>query len=237
MAEGRGQNVSSDTAAPTTTIPLLSWSQLEDRRLVSDRILSSVYSAFLRQTNDHCILVAYKMHNVEAITCRVLKEARVLQVLRGVSGVPRLYGVTKPPPKSVLVMSFCPGVPLYDYHTVEGAKVYLSALLFTCRTLRHMHERGVTHGQVEPFNILVVATQKTEAIFAFLVDFRLSIINASGQDKERDSEKLYLLILDIVDIIEGRDEQLHARCRPLLAATHPRLDVIEAGLHAALCDM
>lgn len=234
MAAGRRRSPSSDAAA-STVIPLLFWSQLEDCRLMSDRIFSSVYSAFLRLPNGHYVMVAYKVPTMEATSSRrVLKEAKVLQALKGMSGVPRLYGVTSPSPKSAIVMSFCPGVTLNNYQTVGAAKVYLSALLIICRTLRQMHERGVTHGHVEPFNILVVATGKKEATYAFLVDFRLATINGSEQDKKDDTEMLFSLILDIADVIEERNPELYECCRPLLSLTDLWLYRIEVGLEAAL---
>lgn len=217
------------------SIPLLFWHQLEYKKLESNRLFSSVYSAFLRLPNGHCMLVALKVPNMAATASRkVLKEARAMNALKGIPGVPRLYGVTAPSPRSAIVMSFCPGVTLDHYQTVGTAKVYLSALHIICGTLRQMHERDVTHGHVEPFNILVVEADREEATFAFLVDFWLANINGSEEDKKFDAEMLFSLILEIGDVIEEQRPKLYERCLPLITLTDISLYRIEVALEAAL---
>ena len=131
-------------------------------------------------------VVALKVEEPEhGVTASHLRqEARVLQALKEVKGVPILYGVTDSPP-CALVMTFCPGIPLSNYMSSSTARTYLSALLVACSILDKMHQRGVAHGSISAEHILAAVGSLGEVTVS-LVGFRQATEDADEITKKAD---------------------------------------------------
>ena len=210
--------------------PRVSWRMLlgrETRVPLVDRPLMLLYTTFLLQPNGTFRFVLYKVPRVasEAASSALVHEARVLHVLRGVRGVPRLYGLTQTPEEAI-VMSFCPGEPLQTFLRQETACTYLQALRSVSLTLKGMHDLGVAHGSLHPHNILVFVLQGhgglAEHVITSVVGLRSAIMDGSEWAKWADLHS----VVGMAQGIQGHlteNMELAGRCKDLarLAALTP----------------
>lgn len=148
---------------PYYDVPRISWGELGGQGagvLVAARPCTLVYRDFLTRPCGASLVVVYKepRASVDSASAALLHEARVLQALRDVQGVPRLYGLTHPP-REVLVMSFCPGEPLENFLRADRGLTYLAALRKVCLVVKGMHDTKVVHTNLHQRNILVQAYQ------------------------------------------------------------------------------
>uniref|UniRef100_A0A0P4WNN9 Protein kinase domain-containing protein n=1 Tax=Scylla olivacea TaxID=85551 RepID=A0A0P4WNN9_SCYOL len=148
---------------PCYQVPRLSWGALGGEGvgvLVAVRPCTLVYRGFLARPCGGSRVVVYKEPRAtsDSASAALHHEARVLQTLRDVQGVPRLYGLTHPP-REALVMSFCPGEPLENFLRADSGRTYLGALRKVCLVLKAVHEAKVVHTNLHQRNILVQASQ------------------------------------------------------------------------------
>ena len=103
-------------------------------------------------------------------------------------GVPRIYdagrtGAGVP----FYVMELVDGIPLDEYAGERGLGLVARVLLFAqlCEIVRHVHDRGLAHGDLKPANVLVqdgespVGNRKSQPVVR-LVDFGVSEEIANG---------------------------------------------------------
>lgn len=175
-------------------MPSLAWTQIKGRKRIGKGYHSDVYLGLLTLPGGRRVSVAYKIIN--SLRLRppntIMAEALVIQMLAGVPGVPRLYGVTDSPPQA-LVITYCSGVTLKAFETPRTARTFLASLQKTCYILRRMHALGVSHGDVHGKNIIVDGVGDTEAVNIHLVDFGESQIFNDEAEKKLDVLKLIRL--------------------------------------------
>lgn len=145
-----------------------------------------VYPAFLTLPDDQCVPVVYKvLIDTAQALAKCEQEARVLQELEGVAGVPKLYGATNIQPHAI-VMSFRPGVMLLKYLRPDTLRIYLTCLKEACHVLTRLHERGVTHRDLHGANILVEVAGDTEVVSVSLVDFGDALVGGGAKNEFGD---------------------------------------------------
>lgn len=128
----------------------------------------------------------------------MMHEAQVLMKLKGVDGVPHLYGVTDAPPIA-LVMSLCPGRQLKQLQRSQSARTYLAAIRETCVVLGKVHRKGIVHGHIRASNILVVTRRHREDVCVSLLRFDLAEMTKDKDAFQADAEGLVSLVEDLAE--------------------------------------
>uniref|UniRef100_A0A0P4WB83 Protein kinase domain-containing protein n=1 Tax=Scylla olivacea TaxID=85551 RepID=A0A0P4WB83_SCYOL len=146
----------------------------------------------------------------------LLHEAQVLQVLAGVAGVPRLYGVTQTAPH-VLVMSRCPGISVVELRRRGEVRLCLTALLHLCDIVSAMHERRVIHRDLHGGNILVSSKDTDAGVDVWVVDFGEAVMCAGGEALKVDEAQVMMLVRDTLrGVRQDSDRDIFRRRRNAL---------------------
>ncbi|MPC60930.1 hypothetical protein E2C01_054990 [Portunus trituberculatus] len=140
-------------------------------------------------------------------------EALVLQGLGSMTGIPRVYGVTKPGSEA-LVLALTKGLTL-DYWLDEGQTIIcMTALLYVCKIISRMHSQGISYGNLSVTNILV-DIEESGQLDVSLLGFHRTNMNATEEEIKADEIQMYSLIKDITEDIKEesfthiRDELRH----------------------------
>lgn len=187
--------------SPKNAVPTISWQQVTAGKEISESSAFVWYRGSLRSPGaQRPRLVCYKTDrwSYMQITDDLLREARVLQRLKGLEGVPRLHGMTQTPP-CALVLSLCPGRALRDLRRSVSARSYLAAIRETCVLLASVHRRGVVHGNINALNILVVTRRAREDVNVSLVGFHRAEVTKDKSKRQVDVDSLASLLHDLVD--------------------------------------
>lgn len=213
-------------------MPRVTWAQLHWNKKLGEGLYSVVYPAFLTLPDDQCVPVIYKVlvDRTQALA-RCEKEARVLQVLEGVAGVPRLYGVTNPKPHAI-VMSYRPGVKLLKYLRQDTVRTYLACLKEACHILTHLHERGVTHKDLHAANILVEVAGDIKVVSVSLVDFGDAVIGGSARHEWDDVQAVVRMVIHGFSVLQ-EDSEFYSRRDDLSCLTGEDVGLTEVCV--ALC--
>ena len=167
-------------------------------------------------------MVVYKepRANSNSASAALHHEAEVLGALRGVQGVPKLYGLT-PSPREALVMSFCPGEPLETFLRADSGRTYLGALRKACLVLKAMHEAKVVHTNLHQRNILVQASQRnTEDVLVSVVGLRAAMTGVQdGWEVWCDLHSVVMLARLIRPHFE-KESPMYNRCEEFEALSH-----------------
>lgn len=156
-------------------------------------------------------------------------EARVLMMLKGLSGVPQLYGITNNFPVA-LVMSLCPGRPLRALQRSPSARTYLAAIRETCIVLGQVHRRGIVHGNVSASNILVVTRRNKEDVSISLVGFDHAEMTKDRYTRVTDTDSLVFLLHELADRLSTRSMFYQHRDK-----LRVRRDINLTGIVRVLC--
>lgn len=143
-----------------------------------------MFRSFMSYPVDSLVALKVEAPKLGVTVAHLKEEARVLQILKGMKGVPRLYGMTDSPP-CALVMTLCPGIALSNYMKSRAARIYLSALLVVCSILEKIHQRGVTHGSISAEHILAAVGSLGEVTVS-LVGFREATDDGDENRKKAD---------------------------------------------------
>jgi len=118
-------------------------------------------------------------------------EAEVLYDLNGAGGAPRLLAVGSDKP--IIIMEFCEGVTLKSFLQTDDAKdknkVY-ALFVDVCRNLSEVHDKGYSHDDVHPGNILVCGDK--DSFYTRIIDFGLASKNGEhrfGLDLDPDDDE------------------------------------------------
>lgn len=194
--------------------------------LVAARPCMLVYRAFLDRPWGGSRVVVYKEPRArsDSASAALHHEAHVLETLRGVQGVPKLYGLI-PPPREALVMSFCPGEPLENFLRADSGRTYLGALRKLCLVLRAMHEAKVVHTNLHQRNILVQASRGyAENVLVSLVGLRAASMGVQdGWEVWCDLHSVVMLARLIRPHFD-KHSQMYGRCEEfeVLSRLNPR---------------
>lgn len=204
---------------------------------------SVVYLGLLTLRGSRRVPVAYKILNSLNIRppLSMMAEAVVLQLVQGVRGVPKLYGVTDSPPQA-LIMMYCPGKQLETFHTPRTARTFLASLQKVCRMLIRMHALGVSHGDIHQKNIMVQAVEDTEKVTVYLVDFGEAQIINDEMEKRQDTLNLFYIARSYVkEIDKYLYPGMHRRRHRILEQQDASLDLNTVSalicniLHGCFC--
>lgn len=199
-------------------VPKVTWQQLERSKVLGRGHFAIVYSATLTLPDNQRVAVALKnLIDKPLIPVRIpLEEARVLQALAGVEGVPRLYGITELPPH-VLVMSQCPGYPLSVWRQRGKVRTCLMAVRGLCVILTKMHGRGITHGDIHGSNVLVSVSDGKCETSVWIVDFGLAKRNADSKAIRTDVQQVLKLLTNIILTMEvNSDTDIYQRRQEII---------------------
>lgn len=186
-----------------------------------ERPLILMYTSFLLRPDGSFKYVVYKIPRTmsETATADLEHEARILQALRGVRGVPWLYGLTHPP-RVALVMSFCLGKQLQDFLGADSAWTYLAALRKACLVLKGMHDAGVVHSNLQQRNILVAVREgATDHVTVSVVGLQAAQFSVEAWEKWCDLHSIVMMAKQIRghlrkdSVLYGRSEELEALSR------------------------
>lgn len=207
--EGAGVGCSED-------MPVVEWSQLGKKMEIGRGGFAIVYRAIMTQPGGEEVTVALKV-GLESLPdslkkrLNLQKEARALQRLAGVAGVPKLYGLTRSPPEA-LVMSLCSGDLLGNIMAHGDVRTFVTAILHTCTTVMNMHAKGVFHNDLHDENILVERTASGEVQSVSILDFGLSEIDPEIPDEATDAWRLSQYVFPLLDIMtETSDSDLNRK--------------------------
>lgn len=190
------------------------------------------YEAFLRQHDGHYVHVFFKLPKTtsEAATASLRHEARVLQTLQCLNGIPLLYGVTRRP-RMALVMGYCNGNLLGDFLRPQTPRTYLGGLLRLCFLLREMHAKGVSHGNLYPCHIFLERSllEDTNVVVVSVAGFNRARLNALPQDKQYDAATLAMMAQDIEQHIPPNHAMYRRRglLQTLLRHDIPLQDIVK----------
>lgn len=189
---------------------------------------TAVYTAYVRLPSGHWKEVACKELAVPygGAEKDMMREARVLQALSGVEGIPRLYGVTSFPPISI-VMSVCPGKSITVFRSRQEYRTYLTALLQLCQIVMNIHNRNITHGDIREANILVEPTDVHLKPLVSLVEFDAAR-EATRENRERDAAQIYNLAMSVAfEFNPHSDSELYTRRKFIFSCMNDRMNVLE----------
>ena len=150
----------------------------------------------------------------------------MLHELQGVEGVPKLYGVTDATPPAI-VMGLCGGVVLQALWESGDVELCLLGLVKLCSTVRCLHARGVTHGDIHKSNVLVDVNDEGEVEIT-LLDFGLAERYTDAARQMDDVKEVVNTALQVL----AWSSQLSGVRRSLLGADD--LDTVEVLLAEAL---
>ncbi len=187
--------------ASETSVPSISWQQVVPGKEIAESSAFVWYRGSLRTPGTHQrVPVCYKTDRWSYMqtTDDLMHEARVLKKLKGLKGVPRLFGMTQAPP-AALVLSLCPGRPLKELQRPVSARTYLAAIRETCVLLGSVHRRGIVHGNINAFNILVVTRRRREDVSVSLVGFHRAELTRARAKRQADTDSLVSLLHDLAD--------------------------------------
>lgn len=211
-------------------VPGVAWRQLEggEVRVLGRGHYAIVYRATLTLQEDQRVAVALKSLIDKPFTSQSipLEEARVLQALKGLEGVPALHGVTDSPPH-VLVMSLCPGFALSVWRRRGEIRACLKAVKELCVILSKMHHRGVTHGDLHGCNVLVNVPGDSETS-VWVIDFGSAKRNADAVAMKTDVKQVMKLLRNILMTMEeNSDREIYRRRREIVEFMTPDLTLEE----------
>ena len=127
------------------------------------------------------------------------------------SGVPRIYDAGRTEAGvPFYVMELVEGLPLDEYAGECGLGLVARVLLFAqlCEIVRHVHDRGLAHGDLKPANVLVqdgeppVGNRKSQPVVR-LVDFGVSEEIASGSRGDGSNSHPFTPAFAAPEIHEG----------------------------------
>lgn len=98
--------------------------------------------------------VAIKQPTNDVKTEDFIHEAKMMQMVDGLAGVPRLYGVTEDSPLA-MVMEFCPGTTLLMFLKKEFDLSHLQVFIQVAEAILQLHEGGYVHRDLHFQNIMV----------------------------------------------------------------------------------
>lgn len=186
---------------PKSKVPRIPHSQLTAGPEISVSSHYVFHKGFIRTPGSKKITpVCYKtaIWDSGVTTADMEHEALVLMKLKGVSGVPRLYGITNKFP-AVFVMSLCSGRPLKQLQRSPSARTYLAAIREACIVLGQVHRRGIVHGNISASNILVVTRRNREDVSVSIVGFDHAEITKDKYTRLTDSDSLVFLLHEMAD--------------------------------------
>lgn len=201
-------------------VPGVGWRQLEggEVRVLGRGHYAVVYRATLTLQDGQRVAVALKSLIDKPFTPQSipLEEARVLQALEGVEGVPALHGVTDSPPH-VLVMSLCPGFALSVWRRRGEIRTCQKAVKELCLILSKMHRRGVTHGDLHGCNVLVNVSNGDGETSVWVIDFGHAKRNADAEAMKSDVKQVMKLLRNILLAMEEEsDGEIYHRRREIM---------------------
>lgn len=210
-------------------VPQVDWERLEVTRELGYGRNSVVFGAYLTMEDGSRVEVAVKEQEKCPWGSAILREAEVLQALAGVRGVPKLYGVTKTSPHS-LVMSRCRGITIKELKKRGRTRVCLAAVLDLCRIVSEIHERGVWHRDLHGGNILVDVTEEDEAGDVWLVDFGQARKHATKLSIEVEEAHVKKLLRNILlKMLKDPDQDVVGRCNEALKFLSPAVGLDEVS--------
>lgn len=235
----RGRSLAAEHAGNELAVPKVAWQQLEggEVKVLGSGHYAVVYSATLKLPNGQRVAVALKSLTDKPLTGKSspLEEARVLQALAGIEGVPNLYGITGSPPH-VLVMSHCSGFALSLWRRWGEVRTCLLAIRELCDILTKMHFRGVTHGDLHGSNILVSLSNSVGRAHVWLIDFGQARRNADSKAMNTDVRQTVKLLTNILMTMEeGSDRDIYHRRREIFEVLNPQLNLDE--ISSLLCSV
>jgi len=112
------------------------------------------------------IKIYNKMPDMNTIHC----QANALMSLKGIQGIPYLYGIITSEEPAAIIMSYHPGRTLRDY--IEGGDTLMSLMAFSdiCKILEKLHSRCWAHYDLKSSNIHVNIDDKGR-VRATIIDF------------------------------------------------------------------
>lgn len=131
-------------------LPTLSWKDLRKQAFLGEGGCGKTYKGLLTLNGtDHLVAIKVPRYDGDMPDG---KEAKILQELDGAGGAPRLYGITREDPVS-LVMELCPGVTLAHYFMKYGYQNNI--VKKTKHAVHDFHRKGYAHRDLNLYNIMV----------------------------------------------------------------------------------
>lgn len=217
-------------------LPVVVWGQLEggEVRVLGRGHYAVVYRATLTLQDGQRVAVALKNLIDKPFTPQSipLEEARVLQALEGVEGVPALHGVTDSPPH-ILVMSLCPGLALSAWRRRGEIRVCLKAVKELCVILTKMHHRGITHGDLHGCNVLVNVSNGEGETSVWVIDFGHAKRNADTEAMKKDVKQVMVLLRNILMAMEEETDGDIYHSREMIHVLTPETTL--GGISSLVC--
>lgn len=178
-------------------IPVIKRRRVKKGKVLGEGQYGTVYKGRLALSRNEIVRVAVKEPvDIPELIAKISEEAAVLKELEGERGVPRLYGMTNDCPPC-LVMELCPGKPLQHCLRRGHVRRCLLALLQVCDIVQRLHARGITHGDIHEWNVLVNKSGDKD-VRAFLVDFGLAVRDANYHHQESDLTDIVATALEVI---------------------------------------
>lgn len=200
----------SDETEENIEMPVITWQRLEVSQGVDGEWCGTAKIAALQLPDGRVVPVALRklpQHSPNAkVSSPCLKEAKVLRALSGISGVPKLYGVTESPPHA-MVMSRCKGETLDDLRRRGKIRCCLIVLQEVCVILGDVHKRGYYHGDVHAGNILLQYTNNHCCMLVTLDKFgSAGRLSDRTEGKEVDVKMVCILVKEVLLYMKKKDD-------------------------------
>lgn len=184
-----GENPSISSCAGEE-VPLVEWGCLTNRVLDLDDRPSLLFSATL-------VMPDGKRKEVKVyLSPSPRHEALVLMEIDSVVGVPKVYGVTKSDPET-LVLAHINGFTLDVWLAKGNTTICITVLLHVCKIVSRMHSLGVSYGNLDTSNI-IVNVKDTGNIEVSLLGFHLAKRVAEEEDIRADERQMFSLAKEVV---------------------------------------
>lgn len=158
-------------------------------RLIDTGSFSEIYQVSHKETNEK---YAVKIEKLSSPFNLLQAESRILRILEGIEGIPKVYNIGKDSENYYMVMQLL-GSSLNDYFYTNGPlelRILSTITSSLLRTFKEIHKSGYVHRDIKPENFLFGLNSEQSQIF--VIDFGLSFKYLKGEKhrKMKTGQKL-----------------------------------------------
>ena len=158
-------------------------------RILDTGSFAEIYQVSHKETNEK---YAVKIEKLSSIFNLLQAESRILRILEGIEGIPKVYNIGKDSENYYMVMELL-GSTLNDYFYANGPLELRILSTITCsllKSFKEIHKSGYVHRDIKPENFLFGLNSQSSQIY--VIDFGLSFKYLKGEKhrKMKTGQKL-----------------------------------------------